>query len=378
MTIVFKDQQFLKPSGTYRQGYYLHDKLHYYLDNYFIKGVDYHHDAIAVITGLEGTGKSTFVQAIAHYCGASRGQPLKLDNIVFTGKDLMNSIDNAAPYTPIIFDEAIMNMGSQDFGTDIQKILIKKFTLIRKKRLFIFIVIPSFFMLRKYFAIFRTKIMLNCVCPDGIQRGYFRFYSHKKKKQLWHRGIKEMDMSGVVPDFTGRFTNTYGYFVDSKEYEAKKDEATKTLTGEEKDEKEKLKEQFEDIKLKYKIQNEQYRSKLKEKYEEKFGTLQQKYKDRDIQHKNKFEQELDKIKETDVTMKKARITKDFQKYSKQYYKTISFFYKSEKERILKQSGQELKHTTFLDLLKENNVLSLSSRQLLEDIKKGNELIALKV
>ena len=173
MTIILSDRLFCKQSGHQRYGVFMDDVLKQNLDNFLIRGVKKGHDGIGLITGLEGTGKSTFVRLVATYCDFNK--QLSLERIVFTGRDLMTAIDNARPGQALIFDEAIMDMSSQDFATDVQKILIKKFTLIRKKRLFIFIVIPSLFMLRKYFAIFRTRFMINCYCPDGITRGYFRF-----------------------------------------------------------------------------------------------------------------------------------------------------------------------------------------------------------
>jgi archaellum biogenesis ATPase FlaH len=69
MTIVMEDRWFQKPNGTYRrQGFFLDPTLKYNFDNYLIRGVKHGHDGIVLITGLEGTGKSTFTQALAAYC----------------------------------------------------------------------------------------------------------------------------------------------------------------------------------------------------------------------------------------------------------------------------------------------------------------------
>jgi len=128
MVIVFPDTVFKKKNGKLRLGYYMDKILKFNIDNFLIRGVNRGHDAIGLITGLEGTSKSTFVKALAYYVDPS----FNLDRIVFSGADLMWCIDHARPGQAIIFDEAIMDMSSQDFATDMQKILIKKFTLIRK------------------------------------------------------------------------------------------------------------------------------------------------------------------------------------------------------------------------------------------------------
>jgi len=305
MVIVFEDRLFQKKNGTFqRHGVYMDDYLKYNLDNFLIKGIEKGHDGIMLVTGLEGTGKSTFTQQLACYC--DRDKQLSLDRIVFSGKDLMEAIDKAKPGQSLIFDEAIMDMSSQDFASQMQKILIKKFTLIRKKRLLIFIVIPTFFMLRKYFAIFRTRAMINCICTDGITRGTFRFYSFSKKKKLYLRGYKEMDMGVVKPDFRGKFVDTYGFFIDAEAYEDKKDEAIKKLTEDEDGtEIDKLKQAFEDYKLKLKIDVDGFKEKWKEKFAQLNATNKERLKEEQASNRLKLE-ELKQKSILNVKTKRAK------------------------------------------------------------------------
>jgi len=110
---------------------------------------------------------------------------------------------------------------------------------IRKLRLYILIVIPSIFLLRKYIAIFRSRALIHYYCPDGLERGYAKVYSYETKRKLYIRGIKEFDQDCVKPDFIIRATDTMGFFFDENEYQIKKNEAIKKITtrGEKKDEK---------------------------------------------------------------------------------------------------------------------------------------------
>jgi hypothetical protein len=142
----------------------------------------------------------------------------------------MKTIDTARPESTIVFDEAVLGMFSTDNALKIQSILIKKFVTIRKKRLYIILVIPSIFMLRKYFAIFRTKFLIHCFTPTGVDRGFFKCYSYDTKRRLYLLGQKMFDQGAVREDFTGRFVDTEGFFFDTNEYEQKKDLAILSIT----------------------------------------------------------------------------------------------------------------------------------------------------
>lgn len=366
MTIVFQDRWFQKYNGTYgRYGCFLDPTLKYNFDNFLIKGVKHGHDGIILITGLEGTGKSTFTQQIAAYCDCK--QVLDLSRVVFTGRDLMKAIDVVNPETALIFDEAIMDMSSQDFATEMQKILIKKFTLIRKKRLYIFIVIPSVFMLRKYFAIFRTRAMINCYCPDGITRGYFRFYSFATKKKLYLRGYKEMDMGVVRPDFSGTFVDTYGFFIDADAYEAKKDEAIKRLTEDDNTAEEKLKQAFEDYKLKLKIDVDKFKSDWKEKFAEQRAKYIEKMK----VLRNDYSSKVKDIQEKTVDLQKSTDKKKIAQLEQDYARLMWFIYDYlEQQYKFRNPENEFNMNAFKTILTTHNVIDFSLIKLRAVVDEG--------
>lgn len=231
MVIVHPNTEFYKPihSGrrfSIKMGYYMDETLKTNIDDYLVPAVKKKWDAVMLVTGIEGSGKSTFAAALAYYVDPT----FCLARLCFTPDELIEAIDNSRPGEAIVFDEAVMGMFAQDAGTSVQNVLIKKFVTIRKKRLFIFIVIPSIFLLRKYFAIFRTRALIHCYTPDGISRGFFKLYSFGTKRKLYIKGSREFDQGSQKPDFTGGFTNTEGYFFDLKEYDDKKEEAIKSLT----------------------------------------------------------------------------------------------------------------------------------------------------
>lgn len=240
MVKINEDVTYYRDTGQPHQGYYLDGYLKTNIDDYMIKAVENKFDCVLLVSGPEGAGKSTLASTIATYLDPTfPGEPLndgtprrKCTRIVFTHKQVEEAIDAAHKGECVLIDEAILSMFSQDFSSDLQKVLIKKFTLIRKKRLYIIVVIPSIFLLRKYFAIFRTRACVHCRVDEGIKRGTFNFYSYNSKRSLWIRGIKEFDQGCVKPDFTGAFTDTAGFFYDDDEYQKKKDEAITQLTAE--------------------------------------------------------------------------------------------------------------------------------------------------
>jgi len=355
-----------------RYGFYIDEVLKYNIDNYLLKGVKQGHDAICLITGLEGTGKSTFAQALAYYCDPTF--PYDASRIVFSGQDLMNRIDNAKIGQAIIFDEAIMDMSSQDFATDMQKILIKKFTLIRKKRLIIYLVIPSIFMLRRYFAIFRTRFMINCYCPDGIKRGYFRFFSFSSKKKLYLSGYKEMDMGAARPEFRGRFTDTYGYIIDGEAYERKKDYAIKELTEEKNTKEVQLKLDFDENKVKLKAEVDIFKENWRKRFEElktKFNFELQKIKE---SYSTKFQE----VKTKSIDLQKSGDKKKIRQLNSEYNKLLCFFFEQEKKKyFLDNNGEDLSISTFRSMLISNNVCSQSYTNFKNNLEVGKELVKLE-
>lgn len=239
MVKVQTDIEFTKKTGTVVNGFYMDGYLKENIDNYFIKAVERKFDGVMIVSGIEGAGKTTLASTIAKYCDPTFPGPLlndgttrrRCDRIVFDTKQILEQIDNSSVGQAIVIDEAVLSMFSQDHANDMHKILLKKFVTIRKKRLFIFLVIPSLFLLRRYFAIFRTRAAIHCTVNEGINRGFFGFYSYNTKRLLYLRGLKEFNQSAVKSDFRGRFTDTEGFFYDINEYDKKKEEAILSLTN---------------------------------------------------------------------------------------------------------------------------------------------------
>lgn len=286
-------QKYVNRKGEGSDGFYLNETLKTNLDNFFIEAVNQKWDGVLLVTGMEGSGKSTTAFTIAKYCDPTFPGELindeecperrSCERIVFTSKQFHEAVDKARPGQSIVWDEFVLGGFSGDATTSMQKEVVKKMVTIRKKRLFIFLVIPTIFMLRRYFAVLRSRACLHQYSPDGITRGDFKFYSYDTKRILYMRGVKEWDMGVVKPDFIGSSIDTQGYFFNLNDYEQKKDEATISIT----EEPEKKQEVLSKKRVKIKLQRDLMLCHLW--YQESFGK-------QDYTYQNFCDYMLDKFK----------------------------------------------------------------------------------
>ena len=167
-------------------------------------------DAVIAIDGGEGTGKSTLAFQLGKYIDPT----LDLKRIVFNAEEFRNAVINAKKGQCIIFDEAFTGFSSRSSLSGVNRTLVSLMMQMRQKNLFVIIVLPTFFLLDKYVALFRTRFLIHCYKNKGI-KGYFRIYNRQKKKLLFLAGRQTYSYNvkiGKVPiitKFKGRF---YGVF----------------------------------------------------------------------------------------------------------------------------------------------------------------------
>jgi len=172
------------------------------------------------------SGKSVLAQQAALYCDHT----FCLDRVVFNPEKFEEAIDKSKPEQAIVvYDEAYGGLNSKSVLSATSQILVKRMTEIGMKRLFIFIVMPCFFDMNKYIAIWRSRALLH-VYHSNYNRGRFACWSGEKKKELYVLGKKFYNYRKPHAEFIGRFTD--GYTVDRKAYEAKKEKDTTNLKDE--------------------------------------------------------------------------------------------------------------------------------------------------
>jgi hypothetical protein len=173
-------------------------------------------DMVIVVDGPEGSGKSVMTQQMAYFCDPT----LNLDRIVFTPSTLRKAIVESEPYQAVIYDEAYTGLSSRASMSLINRTIVSMLAEIRQKNLFVFVVMPCFFDLDKYVALWRSRALVHVYLGKNFERGFFAFYNIDNKKSLYMNGKKFYSYSKPRPNFIGRFVNHYT--VDEMEYKKKK------------------------------------------------------------------------------------------------------------------------------------------------------------
>lgn len=181
-------------------------------------------DMVLLVDGYEGSGKSVMAQQ----CGWYLDNTLDINRICFTPEEFKTAILNSAKYQCVIYDEAYTGLSSRGTMGAINKAIVSMLAEIRQKNLFIIIVMPSFFDLDKYVAVWRSRALIHCKAIN-FKRGHFYFWDVDRKKELYIKGKKTYSYSAVKPNFYGKFNNLYT--VDEKAY---KDKKAKSLSEKEK------------------------------------------------------------------------------------------------------------------------------------------------
>jgi len=182
-------------------------------------------DAVVVITGLEGSGKSTLGPLLARVVDKNWYDAIyALQHTVFSDEEFNDILLTAKPGSAIIWDEAGYGTDSKQVMTKTNMIVENNMQRIRKNRLFIIMIRSVFFDFTKYMAIHRSCALINVYAMRYDDRGYYDFYGREAKKHLYLAGKKTWNMKAAQPNWKGRFKNIQVWNDDA--YQAKKDKAT--------------------------------------------------------------------------------------------------------------------------------------------------------
>ena len=177
-------------------------------------------DAVFLVDGGEGTGKSVFAMQL----GKAIDPSLCLERVCFTPSEFIKCIQTAEKGQVIIYDEAYTGLASRQSLSEVNKLIVSMMMEMRAKNLVVIIVLPTFFMLDRYVAIFRSRGLFHIYTNKG-RRGYFLYYNSENKKMLYILGRKLMSYSKPRVRFKGHFNGKY--VIDEQAYRSKKDYALK-------------------------------------------------------------------------------------------------------------------------------------------------------
>lgn len=180
------------------------------------------------IDGTEGSGKSVLAGQIALYLDPS----YSIERCAFTPEQFQDYCLKAEKYQAVVLDEGYGSLSSRGAMSKVNKAIVNMLSIIRRRNLFIIVLIPTFFDLDRYYALWRSRALFH-VYHVAFQRGTFAFYGETRKIKLYAHGKKYYDYHSVKPDFRGDFTKHFIYDQDS--YDKKKDAADAWTRAQEQD-----------------------------------------------------------------------------------------------------------------------------------------------
>ena len=202
----------------------------FYLDGYIKSNLDLgleqlknDFDQVWFIDGAEGAGKSDAAAQYGYYVNPEETRHTFLDRFCLSAEEFDKVILEAKQFDCVVLDEAFGGMSATGSMARINRVLQRRFTEIRAKNLFVFIVAPSFMDIMRYFAIWRSKCLLHIYLNKERDRGFCSFYGEQKKRKLYILGKKNFyNYSIVSPQFTFRFIKQMHKCFDRVKYLEKK------------------------------------------------------------------------------------------------------------------------------------------------------------
>lgn len=158
-------------------------------------------DYVAVVAGIPGSGKSTFVQSVARYCCPWFDESY----IAFNHEQFVDITNKAPEYSAVVLDESFQSLNSKLVMSPEFTEIINHLQIIRIKKLYIFLCLPNFFDLTKGVAIFRTSHLFVIYADDEGNRGRFLAFDRDGKRWLYIKGSKFMDYNAQKANFFGQY-----------------------------------------------------------------------------------------------------------------------------------------------------------------------------
>ncbi|MBP93296.1 MAG: hypothetical protein CMC55_04160 [Flavobacteriaceae bacterium] len=206
--------EFYDPVTKQDISYYIEPRLLSNLDKVKDRLEKKDKDFVMLVDGKEGSGKSTLAVQMAKYVDNS----FCVDRCCMTATQFKEAIYKAKKGQAVIYDEAFTGLSSKGALSEINRMLVSLMMQMRQKNLMVIIVLPTFYMLEKYVAIFRGRVLVHIW--EREDRRYFGVFNNSKQKILFAVGKKYLSYRGVRTRFSGRF---YGKFpINDPEYRKKK------------------------------------------------------------------------------------------------------------------------------------------------------------
>lgn len=157
--------------------------IHLGLARKICKRLDNNLDAVVIVEGEEGSGKSNWALGMSLIVSRLYGVDFSLDNVIYSMDKALNLVYNSPPGTCIVWDEACYDMSRRDAMTTSNKEIMKMAMATRSRRLVHFVLIPHKDDLESYIVNKRA-----CYCVEVYMRGMRKgrchiFYPKRMKRR---------------------------------------------------------------------------------------------------------------------------------------------------------------------------------------------------
>ncbi len=210
--------------------YYMPPEIKRQLDNSKKIVMEADQDRIFIITGREGSGKSWLAMQLAAYLDNT----FCLDDVCFDSDSFGKRIKRVNKLKAIVFDEAFTGLSSKGALSKENKKLIKILIECRQRNLFLFIVLPSIFILDRYITLFRSHGLFNvAISRKDFKNRYYKVYNYQNKHTLYILGQKYMSYAKPKIWKKYRFYGKLPSSILKEDYQKKKRESFKEKAIEE-------------------------------------------------------------------------------------------------------------------------------------------------
>lgn len=186
-------------------------------------------DALLLIEGGEGEGKTTLASTIAYYVHFITGRQLNNSNFFFSAKVLLEFAQNTEGQI-IIYDEPALDMLNAEWWKEEQRNLIKLLMTARKKRHFFIFNITKFFKFNEYIVVDRALGMAHVYSKNEVLAGRFVYIRKRNLEYLYntYRSSKKRKYKRFA-SFHGKFLDCLEKIIDSESYDIEKNKAIMSI-----------------------------------------------------------------------------------------------------------------------------------------------------
>ncbi len=212
----------MKMEQNNKAPYYLAPKIKQEFRKAKNRVIHHDEDRVWLVCGLERSGKSKLARQFAYECDPT----FCLEDICFDAKSFAKRIRECKKNKSIIFDEAFRGLSSRGALSKNNRELIQLLMEAGQKNLFIFIVLPSYFLLEIYVALFRSRALyLVFQSKKNPDNRFYKVYNRNKKRLLFTLGKKFMSYKKPQNPKKYRFYPNEPPTINEKEYNKKKMDA---------------------------------------------------------------------------------------------------------------------------------------------------------